>query len=127
MSGITSTRSSTAAMPHQPALPMTIRLFEECLGCKWTLPILWNLRAGICRPGALQRAVSGISTKVLNQRIARLTAYGLIERVDRSQRLKHVEYRLTALGLRFGDALSAVDQVARDLDRAVPSAQAASR
>lgn len=104
-----------------PALPTTVRLFEECLGCKWTLPILWTLRAGICRPGAMQRAVSGISTKVLNQRIARLTSYGLIERIDRSQRVKHVEYRLTTLGQRFGDALSTIDRVARDLDARVGS------
>ena len=44
-------------------------MLEGVLGCKWSLTVLGLVRQGVCRPGAMQRSVPGLSTKVLNQAV----------------------------------------------------------
>uniref|UniRef100_A0A832MJ40 Transcriptional regulator n=1 Tax=Eiseniibacteriota bacterium TaxID=2212470 RepID=A0A832MJ40_UNCEI len=74
------------------------RLFEDVLGCKWTLGILGALAEGVVRPGRLRRALPGLSPKVMQQRLAKLERFGLATRRVVAEKPLHVEYRLTRKG-----------------------------
>lgn len=76
----------------------SIELVEDVLGCKWTVEILGAIALGHHRPGRLRRVVSGISVKVLNQRLVKLVRHGVVERRQFASRRLHVEYRLTRKG-----------------------------
>lgn len=76
----------------------TRRLFEDVLGCKWTLAILGAMQDGVTRPGQLRRSMSGLTTKVMQQRLRKLERFGLITRSLLAEKPLHVEYRLTAKG-----------------------------
>lgn len=91
-------------------------MVEDVLGCKWTLRVLGRIRGGIVRPGALEREISGISTKVLNERLRKLVRFGVIERRAFPEVPPRVEYRLTPFGRRFTRVLDAVDALEGDLD-----------
>ncbi|MEZ5975755.1 MAG: winged helix-turn-helix transcriptional regulator [Planctomycetota bacterium] len=73
-------------------------IFESCLGCKWTLHVLDQLRAGVNRPGALERTAEGLSTKVLNERLRKICGLGLAERQAFPEVPPRVEYHLTPFG-----------------------------
>src|SRR5690606_2481412 len=72
------------------------RSLEDVVGCKWSAAVVGALSRGVNRPGRLERYIPGISTKVLTERLRRLVDYGLATRIDCSQAVLHVEYRLTA-------------------------------
>ena len=74
------------------------RSLEDVVGCKWSAAVVGALSRGVNRPGRLERYIPGISTKVLTERLRRLVDYGLATRIDCSQAVLHVEYRLTATG-----------------------------
>jgi DNA-binding HxlR family transcriptional regulator len=93
------------------------RLVEDVLGCKWTVRVLGVIRAGVCRPGAMEREIDGISTKVLTERLRKLTRFGLIERRAYAELPPRVEYRLTTFGRRFTRILDDVDRLQREIDR----------
>lgn len=73
-------------------------MFEEVLGCKWTLAILDALAEGVARPGRLRRAMSGLTSKVLQDRLKKLERLALVKRVLVAEKPLHVEYRLTRKG-----------------------------
>lgn len=98
-----------------PPPPIEIRrLFEDVLGCKWTLAILGAMRIGVTRPGQLRRAHAGLTDKVLQQRLRKLERFGLAVRVALAQKPLHVEYRLTAKGRQL---CRLIDGVARFAER----------
>lgn len=76
----------------------TRRLFEDVLGCKWTLGILDALSAGVVRPGRLRRSLPGLTTKVLQQRLRKLERFGIATRRRVAEKPLHVEYQLTRKG-----------------------------
>ena len=53
---------------------------EQVIGCKWSVSVLVSVQEGIERPGVLERHIAGISTKVLSERLRKLTAYGLLNK-----------------------------------------------
>lgn len=63
----------------------------DLLGRRWSLRVLWELRAGPLSFRALRAACSEISPSVLNQRLRELREAGLVELADDG-------YALTALG-----------------------------
>lgn len=83
-------------------------MLEDIIGCKWSLSVLALVRDGVARPGAMQRAVDGLSTKVLNERLRKLQRYGIIEKTVFPVTPPHVEYRLTVFGGRFAKLLDEV-------------------
>ena len=85
------------------------RMLECVLGCKWSLTILGLVRQGVRRPGAMQRAVAGLSTKVLNERLAKLCRYGVLDKTAYPEIPPRVEYDLTPFGRRF---VAILDQIA---------------
>jgi MOSC domain-containing protein YiiM/DNA-binding HxlR family transcriptional regulator len=77
------------------------QILEDVLGCKWSAAVVAALGRGVHRPGELERFVSGISTKVLMERLHKLVEFQLVERSEHEGRVRHVEYRLTSVGMRL--------------------------
>lgn len=76
----------------------TYRKLEEVVGCKWSVSVLLAVENGINRPGALERHIDGISTKVLSERLRKLTAYGLMHKESFPEVPPRTEYSLTESG-----------------------------
>lgn len=81
---------------------------EDVIGCKWSVSVLLAVAAGVSRPGALERHVEGISTKVLSERLRKLTGYGLLEKHVYAQVPPKTEYSLTRNGRSLLDILSQI-------------------
>jgi|SRR5687767_6577384 DNA-binding HxlR family transcriptional regulator len=88
----------------------------DVLGCKWTVAILDALERGVNRPGRLQRELPGLTAKVLNQRIRKLSRMGLIVRHAHPEIPPRVEYEFTDRGLRMAEVLRAVRKFAEAAD-----------
>lgn len=76
------------------------RCLEDVIGCKWSVSVLMAAAAGVTRPGAMERHIPEISTKVLNERLRKLSAYGLLEQERFPEVPPRTEYRLTPFGER---------------------------
>jgi len=81
------------------------RGLEDVVGCKWSAAVVGALQRGITRPGQLERYIPGISSKILNERLRKLLAYGLATRADHSAASLHVEYRLTPTGAKLAGVI----------------------
>lgn len=71
---------------------------EDIVGCKWSVSVLMAVQEGINRPGALERHIDGISTKVLSERLRKLTNYGLLDKNTYPEVPPRTEYALTSSG-----------------------------
>lgn len=91
-------------------------IFEKCVGCKWTLHVLASIRAGVVRPGELERTADGLTTKVLNERLTKLTRFGIISRHAFAEVPPRVEYRLTEFGTAFLAILDQIDDLRERYD-----------
>lgn len=101
---------------HLPKAGSSLVL-EEILGCKWSVVVLRNIAAGVSRPGALTRAISGISAKVLNERLRKLLRYEIITRKHFKQIPPRVEYRLTPIGRRLAELLCELDELEVEINQ----------
>lgn len=97
--------------------PSIRRIVEDVVGCKWTLHVLAQVRAGVNRPGALVRTAEGLTTKVLNERLSKLVRYGVLEKQAFPEVPPRVEYRLTPMGERLNGVLDAIQALQDDVDR----------
>lgn len=97
--------------------PGAAHMVEDIVGCKWSLTVLSLVASGVCRPGAMQKRVEGLTAKVLNERLRKLLRFGIIERDIYAEVPPRVEYRLTAFGKRFSGVL---EQIAA-LDAVLPT------
>ena len=91
-----------------------MNLFEECIGCRWTIPLLRAIERGTRRPGALEKALGEISTKVLNERLQRMLQFDLIRKQTFNETLPRVEYTLTARGERIVRLLEEAERIVSD-------------
>lgn len=89
----------------------TLEIFGDIAGCKWSLAVLGAIDSGVYRPGILKRSIGGISTKVLNQRLTKLTRYSLITRKIFPVIPPKVEYRLSPSGRKFIGLLRKIEKV----------------
>jgi DNA-binding HxlR family transcriptional regulator len=92
-------------------------LLEEVIGCRWTISVLGAVAKGVHRPGALERHIDGISTKVLSDRLRHFTRAGIFERVPFPEIPPRVEYRLTDFGKKFLRLLREVERLQTELNR----------
>lgn len=105
-----------AAMPKLNSRRVEV-LLEDVLGCRWTVSVLRAVARGIHRPGALERHIEGISTKVLNDRLRHFTRAGIFERIQYPEIPPRVEYRLTPFGRRFQRLLREVERLQAEFDK----------
>lgn len=92
-------RGSTTGRPLMAAL--------DLLGRRWSLRVLWELRDGPHGARELRERCDAMSPSVLYQRLAELTAAGLVEQ-DADTR-----YRLTPLGESLSTAIKPLDRWAQ--------------
>lgn len=78
------------------------------LGDKWTLLVILCLSAGPLRFNALQRAVVGISHRMLTVTLRKLERDGLLLRTVYAEVPPHTEYALTDLGVSFIEPVMAI-------------------
>ena len=95
-------------------------MVEDIIGCKWSLAVLGAVRGGVLRPGALEHAIDGISKKVLNERLAKLVRFGILEKRAYPEVPPRVEYRLTRFGERFSGLMDGVEALEMELHRRPP-------
>ena len=76
----------------------------DLLGRRWTLRILWELRAGGLGARSLRAHCDDMSSSVLYERLADLRTAGLIDKDGDGK------YVLTPLGRQLGDAITPLQQ-----------------
>ena len=74
------------------------RVILDAIGNRWSVLIIGILSTGTMRFGEIRRSISGISTKVLTDRLRRLEEMGLVVREVHPTSPPAVEYSLTKLG-----------------------------
>jgi len=102
-----------------------VRETLERMGDKWTLLVVLGLSEGPMRFNALQRAVVGISHRMLSVTLRKLERDGLVLRTAYAEVPPRVEYALTPLGASFIEPAMAVTQWARAADEEIRSNRAA--
>lgn len=119
-----STRAARAAIEEgagdsrdTPAVPVAA-MVENVIGCKWSVRLLQLCSEGERRPSEFLRSCAGLSAKVMNERLRKLTRYGIVQRRVHGEKPPiEVEYRLTPFGRRFMGVLDAVRRLQEDVDR----------
>jgi DNA-binding HxlR family transcriptional regulator len=92
-------------------------LLEDVIGCRWTFSVLRAVARGVNRPGAIERHIEGISTKVLSDRLKNFTRAGIFERKQFPEIPPRVEYHLTDFGKKFLCLIKEVEKLQADLDK----------
>lgn len=91
-------------------------MVEDIVGCKWSLAVLGAVRGGVVRPGAIEHAIEGLSRKVLNERLAKLVRFGILDKTSYPELPPRVEYRLTPFGQKFCGLLDGIDALQREIE-----------
>lgn len=96
--GLKEGMAKTASPPSvlEPQCPS--RLVLDRIADKWTALVIQILASGTMRYAELQRAIGGISQKMLTQTLRSLERDGLVRRVVHPVVPPKVEYSLTKLG-----------------------------
>jgi DNA-binding HxlR family transcriptional regulator len=92
-------------------------MVEDIVGCKWSMTVLGLVADGVHRPGAMERAVAGLSAKVLNERLRKLTRFGILEKIAYAETPPRVEYRFTDFGREFSKLIGEVRRLQASLDQ----------
>ena len=92
------------------------RLLEDVFGCRWTITVLRAVSQGVRRPGALERHISGISPKVLSDRLRTFTRAGIFERMQFPEIPPRVEYQVSPFGKKFLRLVKAAEKLQAELD-----------
>lgn len=111
--------SGTGSRPWFPGgsgIPVT-SMVESIIGCKWSVRLLGLLADGCSRPSALLRACPGLSAKVMNERLRKMTRFGIVRRMVFGEKPPiEVEYLLTPFGSRFMGILEEVRRLQEAVD-----------
>lgn len=91
--------------------PDSYQKLEDVVGCKWSVSVLSEIADGVHRPGALERSIEGISTKVLSERLRKLSEYGLIGKQVFAESPPRTEYALTEAGRRLVAIIRQIKQL----------------
>jgi DNA-binding HxlR family transcriptional regulator len=70
----------------------------------------------------MERAVAGLSAKVLNERLVKLTRFGIVRRTTYAEVPPRVEYELTDFGRRFSGIIAEIRRLQESLDGNVDGA-----
>ena len=91
-------------------------LLEDVIGCRWTFSVLRAVARGVNRPGAIERHIDGISTKVLGDRLRNFTRAGIFERKQFPEIPPRVEYHLTDFGKKFLRLIREVEKLQAEIN-----------
>lgn len=97
--------------------PSVKRMMEDVVGCKWSLSVIDMVQRGVRRPGAMVREEDGLTTKVLNQRLSKLTRYRILDKTVFPEVPPRVEYQLTPFGEAFAGVIVQIDQLQEQFDQ----------
>ena len=97
--------------------PEVTEVFEHCLGCRYMVALLRQIESGVQRPGQLERAIEGMTAKVLSERLKRLVEYGVVEKTSYPEIPPRVEYDLTPFGQRLLEIIDEVDALQKQARR----------
>jgi len=86
-------------------------MVESIVGCKWSLHVLSQLRQGVNRPGSLARTDPGLTTKVLNERLAKMVRFGIVDKHSYPESPPRVEYHFTEFGQKFLGLIDAIERL----------------
>lgn len=101
-------------MSHNEQKGCPVGILMDLLSGPWTLYLIWVLcYKGPIRFGALQREISGISTKVLTERLRMLEAEGILYREYKPTIPPEVTYGLTTRGRELMEIIDHLDGLAR--------------
>lgn len=110
---------SGASMPSpmsHSAFPVA-SMVESIVGCKWSVRILGLLAGGCSRPSAILRSCPGLSAKVMNERLRKMTRFTIVQRTVFGEKPPvQVEYELTPFGRRFMRILDEVHKLQEVID-----------
>jgi DNA-binding HxlR family transcriptional regulator len=95
-------------------VPAEVREMADLLERRWQLSIIYAALAGAMRFNEFAGAVSGISPRMLSERLRDLEAAGLVERTVIPSSPPTVEYRLTPRGRRLAPLIDAMRAYARE-------------
>lgn len=105
-------------MPEEARAVPVSAMVENIVGCKWSVRLLQLCAEGTERPSAFLRACPGLSAKVMNERLRKMTRFGIMERSVRGEKPPiEVEYVLTPFGRRFMGLLDEVRRLQDAVDR----------
>lgn len=96
--------------------PPVKRMVENIVRCKWSLSVIGLVRSGVNRPGAMERSVEGLTTKVLNERLRKLINFGILSKAIFPETPPRVEYSFTPFGLKFVKLLDAIEKLESEID-----------
>jgi DNA-binding HxlR family transcriptional regulator len=105
-----------AIMPKLKSRQVEV-LLEDVLGCRWSVTVLMAVGRGVCRPGALERHIKGISAKVLGDRLRIFARAGIMERIAYPEIPPRVEYQLTVFGKKFLRLIRDVEKLQAELNK----------
>lgn len=89
-------------------------MVENVIRCKWSLSVIDLVNRGINRPGAMERDVEGLTTKVLNERLRKLVRFRIMSKTSFPEVPPRVEYNLTDFGKRFVGLLDSIEQLEKE-------------
>jgi DNA-binding HxlR family transcriptional regulator len=105
-------RRGVRGPPPDGSAQRVLDMLDQLRG-RWKLPILFRLYgAGRLRFSDLQRALCGVSHKMLTQHLRELEADGWIIRTERPGPILHVEYSPTRDALALRGALASLRELA---------------
>lgn len=84
----------------------------ELLHCKWSIAVLDAVARGRHRPSEIERAIPGLTGKVLNDRLKKLTDYGLLDRQAFAEVPPRVEYTFTDRGRELSSLVETIAKFA---------------
>jgi len=121
---------SRGAKPESGPIRCPVAGALDLLGDRWTLVVVRDLLVGKSRYGEFQASLEGIPTNILAERLKRLEASGIVERVAYRERPLRHEYRLTEKGQELRGVVRALREwglknipgtsVPKDLEREMP-------
>jgi DNA-binding HxlR family transcriptional regulator len=85
-------------MKRKPVFDCPVNATLHVIGGRWKILVIYHLAGGIARFNELQRAVPGISKRVLAQQLRQLERDGIVSRKVYDQSPPRVEYSLTDFG-----------------------------
>lgn len=94
---------------YQQAKECPITIFMEQIGGKWKPVIIWLLLLNeVMRFNELDKAIAGISPKMLSQQLKKLEKLNIVDRKSYPEIPPKVEYRLTKKGKSLKENLSKI-------------------